>query len=308
MMERWVESSRAYLSSAKAQDSLARDPYWPKWDTPWWHMVLLWELGKPEAIPPEASKALLEKLSTHYIDFFPNPREPMPEGKDPHRHAQCHCSLGIMYQVLRDCGHDVDAVAPWVRRWFPRYQLPDGGLNCDDRVYEKGGASSIQSTLPALEAVLRGAKGSHTPGEEAFLDRGAQYLMERKLAFRRGSGEPMSPRFLEVCFPRFYDYDVLRGLAFLVEWVIVREGKVAPEAVAPAMKLLQEAFPDGVIKVQRPGLPEEKTLAFKDGAWSKGHASGTFALLEHCRRPGTVIPALAKPWKSARAAFPGALR
>lgn len=303
MIERWVESSRAYLSSAKAREALAADPYWPKWDSPWWHMLTLWELGRVDAVPRETAEAMLDALATRYLDFFPNPRQPLPPGKDAHRHAQCHCGLGNMYQVLRERGLDVDAKAPWIRRWFPHYQLPDGGLNCDERAYEKGGASSIQSTLPALEAVLRGAKGSHTPSEEAFLDRGAQYLIERRLAFRRRDGKPMDEAFLEVCFPRFYDYDVLRGLGFLVEWVIVRGGKVPDEAVAPAMKALAKRFPDGVIRVERPGLPAESTLRLKDGAWAREPQSASFALLDHCRRPGTPIPALSKAWSGARAAF-----
>jgi hypothetical protein len=307
MMERWVECSRAFLSSAKAQDSLSADPYWPKWDSPWWHMQTLWELGRADAIPPEAAKAMLEAVATRYVPFFPNPREPMPPGKDVARESLCHCALGNMYQVLRDCGLDVDARAPWARHWFLRYQLPDGGLNCDEKAYVSGGASSIQSTLPALEAVLRGAKGSHTPAEEAFLDKGAAYLIERRLAHRR-AGPVMDPDFLKVCFPRFYDYDILRGLAFLVEWVIVREGKVPAESVAAAMKALAGRFPDGVIKVERPGLPVEPTLALRGGTWTPRQPASTFALLDHCRRPGTPIPALSKAWSGARHAFPGALR
>lgn len=309
MIERWVESSRAYLSSAKAQDSLAADPYWPKWDSPWWHMTLLWELGRADAIPSEAAAAMLEALATRYETFFPNPREPLPAGRDPRRHAQCHCALGTMYQVLRDCGLDVDGRAPWIRRWFIHYQLPDGGLNCDERVYASAdGKSSIRSTLPALEAVLRGVKGSHTPAEEAFLDRGAQYLMERRLAFRRGTDSPMDESFLAVAFPRFYDYDILRGLAFLTEWVLVRQGRVPEPSIASAMERLAARFPDGVVRVERPGLPLEKTLARAGGEWREGQDAAAFPLLEHCRRPGTAIPALSKAWSGARMAFPQALR
>lgn len=309
MIDRWVETSRAYLASQKARDSVAADPYWPKWDSPWWHMATLWELGRSKDIPKEAAEHMLSALSQRYLTFFPNPREPLPAGKDPWRDAQCHCALGTMYQVLRDCGLDVDAEAPWIRHWFLRYQLPDGGLNCDDAAYAAAGASSIQSTLPALEAILRGVKGSHTPAEEAFLDRGAAYLIERRLGFRRRDGKPMDEAFFSVAFPRFYDYDVLRGLAFLVEWVIVREGKVPTEAVADVMKALHARFPDGVVTVERPGLADAKTLERSAaGVWGKGGAAASFPLLDACRRPGTPIPALTKAWSGARAAFPEALR
>lgn len=309
MIDRWVETSRAYLASAKARESIAADPYWPKWDSPWWHMATLWELGRARDIPREASEQMLSALASHYVDFFPNPREPLPAGKDPRLHAQCHCGLGVMYQVLRDCGLDVDARAPWVRRWFLHYQLPDGGLNCDEQAYASGGASSIQSTLPALEAILRGAKGGHTPAEEAFLDRGAHYLLERRLGYRLRDGKPMDEDFFVVTFPRFYDYDVLRGLAFLVEWVIVRQGKVPVESVEGVMKALHARFPDGVVKVERPNLPDTKTFRRgADGAWGDKVPASTFPLLDACRRPGAPIPALTKAWSGARAAFPDALR
>ena len=44
--EREVELSIAYLASPDALASLEADTYWPKWDSPWWHMVLLRERGQ----------------------------------------------------------------------------------------------------------------------------------------------------------------------------------------------------------------------------------------------------------------------
>jgi len=31
-----IEKSRSYLSSSEALQSIERDPYWPKWSSPWW--------------------------------------------------------------------------------------------------------------------------------------------------------------------------------------------------------------------------------------------------------------------------------
>ena len=112
MSERWLAVSTAYLTSKKAQDSLAADPYWPKWDSPWWHMTLLWELGRADAIPKEAAEAMFAAIENKYVRFFPNPREPMPPGKDYHRDGLCHCGLGNMYQTLAACGLDLDHRAP----------------------------------------------------------------------------------------------------------------------------------------------------------------------------------------------------
>lgn len=297
--------SKAYLASPQARESLAEDPYWPKWDSPWWHACLLGELGLARDIPLAGAEALLEAIAAHYVDFFPNPREALPAGKDQFRHALCHCALGSIYRVLRERGLDVDARLPWARTWFLRYQLPDGGLNCEDKAYAAGGASSIQSTLPVLEALLYGVARDRTPAENAALDRGAAYLIERRLAFRRCDGRPMDEAFLKVAFPRFCDYDVLRGLAFLADWARERGGRVPDEAVAPAMRALEARFPDGVVRVERPGLDGIGTLRLADGEWRREPRAALFPLLEACRRPGAEVEALSRDWARVRAAFAG---
>jgi hypothetical protein len=302
MIERWVDVSTAYLASAKARESLARDPYWPKWDSPWWHMTLLFELGRADAIPRPAAEDMFAALESKYVRWFPNPREPLPAGKDPSRDALCHCGLGNMLQTLEACGLDVDARAPWMRPWFLRYQLPDGGLNCDEKAYEKGTASSIQSTLPALEAVIS-APRPLTLAEGEFVDRGAEYLIERRLACRRRDGRPMDEDFLKIGFPRFYDYDVLRGLSFLAAWSRVQKRPVPREAVAPTLSALAARFPDGTIRVEKAGLAAEGSLnPAEGGTWSRGPAS-SFPLLDAARRVGAASEVLTRRWAEARAAL-----
>lgn len=299
MNDRWIEFSTAYLASKKAKDSLAKDPYWPKWDSSWWHMTLLWELGRADAIPKEAAEGMLAAIEAKYLKFFPNPREPLPQGKDPHRDALCHCALGNMYQTLAACGLDLDARAPWMRAWFLRYQLPDGGLNCDEKVYEKGGASSIQSTLPVLEAVLAAGRPL-TPSEEHFVDLGAEYLLERRLAFRRKDGQLMNPGFLDIGFPRFYDYDVLRGLSFIAEWARLRRRLVPRRAVSWIFDSFDDRFPDARVRVEKEGLPAiETSWNEKDGAWARGKA-GTFALLDAVRKVDSPCDALTERWMTVK--------
>lgn len=300
MIERWIAVSAAYLDSQKAKDSLALDPYWPKWDSPWWHMTLLWELGRADAIPKEAAEAMLAAIEAKYVRYFPNPREPLPPGKDYHRDGLCHCALGNMYQTLAACGLDLDARAPWMRAWFLHYQLPDGGLNCDEKAYEKGGASSVQSTLPALEAVLAAGRPL-TPIEEHFVDRGAAYLLERRLAFRLRDGQLMDPGFLEIGFPRYYDYDILRGLSFIADWARLRKRRVQRRAVGWVFDSFDERFPDGRIKVEKPGLfaTENNLMPDKGGSWVRGKTA-TFPLLDSVRKPGTLSEVLTRSWAETR--------
>ena len=299
MIERWIAASTAYLGSAKARASLACDPYYPKWNSPWWHMTLLFELDRADAIPKEAAEAMLAAIETKYLRFFPTVREPLPPDKDPHRDAPCHCGLGNIYQTLAACGLDLDARAPWMRAWFLRYQLPDGGLNCDDKAYTKGTASSVRSTLPALEAVLRASR-PFTLLEEDFLDRGAEYLIERRLVCRRRDGRVMDESFLKIGFPRFYDYDVLRGLSFLAAWSRARRKPVPRDAIGGALSALSARFPDGVIRVEKAGLVSEKSLVLSaDGIWSGGAAT-SFPLLDSVRRVGAESAVLTRRWAEVR--------
>lgn len=299
MIDKCVALSSAYLTSKKAMASLARDPYWPKWDSPWWHMTLLWELGRADAIPKEAAEAMLAAIDERYPRWFPNPREPLPDGKDPYRDALCHCALGNIYQALSACGIDVDARAPWMRAWFLRYQLPDGGVNCTESVYEKGGSSSVQSTLPVMEAVLSAGRPL-TPSEEEFVDRGASYLLERRLVFRARDNQLMNPDFLQIGFPRFYDYDVLRGLSYITDWARVRRKRVQRAAVGWVFDSLEERFSDARVRVEKDLFIGGETSWNPDerGAWTRG-PSKSFPLLDAVRRTGTISEALTRSWTEA---------
>src|SRR5690348_10407013 len=66
-----LDASIAYLESDAALASIAEDSYWPKWDGPWWHMVLLWELGEARRIPARAVRAMVASLDALPMHTFP---------------------------------------------------------------------------------------------------------------------------------------------------------------------------------------------------------------------------------------------
>ncbi|MBL7671447.1 MAG: hypothetical protein JNM39_13260 [Bdellovibrionaceae bacterium] len=59
-----------YLSSPGALDSIERDPYWPKWDSPWWHMSLLNEMDLAKEIPKASISKMVQVLKTHYLPVY----------------------------------------------------------------------------------------------------------------------------------------------------------------------------------------------------------------------------------------------
>jgi hypothetical protein len=177
--------------------------------------------------------------------------------------------------------------------------MADGGASCDPTAYLSGEcASSMVATIAPLEAML-----ARPPGD--FVDRAAAFLVERRLT----SGSPSrhnaeeraaAPQWLLPCFPRFYFYDVLRGLAALVRWAEARGRPLPLAAVSGAASHLAAAYPDGVVRPQRQAFAGSHTRALVGGAWVRGQPATTFPLLDATSRLGEPSPALTRQWTEAR--------
>lgn len=302
--QKQLAESIDYLESDAAQKSFEVDPYWPKWNSPWWHMTLLWELGASASIPASAVERLVHSLKNDYIQFFPFTASDLPEGIDPISDVMCHCGLGTAYQILKSAGVKVDEELPWVREWFTRYKMADGGWNCDEAAYTRTNPkSSIVSTLPILEALL--SIHARTQEETDALDAGADYLLKRRLVRSLQTGEIINQDWLQLTFPRFYEYDLLRGLSFCVAWAAQRKKPLASAAIKEALELLESKLlaVNGVT-----GLPVERQFykscnsRFKDasGKWTKG-PSTDFPLLRWASQVGQISPTLTFAWRNALA-------
>lgn len=275
-----VESSINYLISSEAIASLNADPYWPKWHSPWWHLSLLHELSLSARVPTKSVDPMVNALNGHYLRIFPKPEE-LPYDSGVTMYIPCHCAVGCMYQVLSGCRRYVDEDISWLRAWFPKYQLPDGGLNCYEAAYSKPeGKSSIISTVPPLEALLYHAMESLTADELEFLDRGAQYLIDHKLCCAGGTNRVLDDDWLLPKFPRFYHYDVLRGLRFLVSWALFRKSEIPLGAISHVVEELSNSFePGSNVRMSRNALLEMTTRVRIDSSWKHKDKVSSFPLL-----------------------------
>ncbi|MCC7527049.1 MAG: hypothetical protein IT342_00930 [Candidatus Melainabacteria bacterium] len=286
-----ILQSVGYLDSAQAVDSLYADPYWPKWDSPWWHMTLLFEMGLADRIPERALDAFQSVARKHFIDVFPLKEEEIPAGCDTTRNIYCFCALATAMQILEARGLRSDEVIPWARSWFARYQIADGGYNCSEEVYLKETPrSSIVSTVPMLEALLKLSERGLSDEEEAILDRGIQYLLDRRV-FKSLSKKDavIDADFLKLTFPRFYEYDVLRGLKLVTDWAVKRDKKLPMVAIEEAFQLVAAKVDvdEPSIEIERQFYAGKRTLAKDEsGAWSRGHDVSLFPLLEAVGAPG----------------------
>ena len=213
------EASVRYLSSDEALKSLDRNLYWPKWDSPWWHMSLVHELGKTKRIPQEIITKMIEKLNDMPQKIFPV----RGEGSTTDPYA-CHCMIGNMFQILWAWGVDIDDELPWMRPFLLKYQMSDGGLSCDHQAYAitEECPSSMVGTIAVFEAILTCVSRPHTAEEIQFLNKAANFLIQRELV--QGSSSSFNAEEVEsaaawgdLCFPRFYFYDHLRGLRALLQ-------------------------------------------------------------------------------------------
>jgi hypothetical protein len=297
-----VEETIAYLSSPEALQSLHADPYWPKWCSPWWRMVLLYEMGLAGLIPRPAVEKMLACFDGHYLKFFPFREAEIPEGKDPYRHIVCHCALGTMHQVLSACGIDVDLQMPWVRPWYLRYQLDDGGFNCDEAAYTRSvRRSSVVSSLPPLESVLGFTARDFTQAEKEFLDRGAGYLLSKRLIRSASNGRLIDESWQNLCFPRFYHYDHLRGLSFVVNWAQKLKRRIPLACLEETIALIDSRFPDGRVRVERSVWTGANTLRIDEstGSWTRAACAG-FPLLAQVSETGVESPWLTGAWTEAK--------
>jgi hypothetical protein len=303
-----IAQSVTYLGSAQALRSLDADAYWPKWDSPWWHMLLLHEMGQTSRIPQITVQQFVESLDRLPVKILPIHPGDLPQGVDPYRGSPCHCQLGNVYQVLAAWGLDVDAELPWIRPWFLRYQMTDGGMNCDGAAYlvQDECPSSMVGTIPAFEAVLRHTPRPYSVEEQEFLDRAAGFLIGRKLMLgsttRHNAAERVgAPRWLQPCFPRFYLYDVLRGLAALIEWAEKTNRLLPAESIRDVTTYLDARCPDGAVRIERAAFDGVGTLLQSEtGVWTRRQAGTMFPLLTAVSVVGQKSPYLSQQWADAK--------
>jgi hypothetical protein len=302
-----IADSLRYLGSDAAVASIAADVYWPKWDSPWWHMLALFEAGEVRRIPERAVSAMVRGLAEFPVKVFPAPPDVVPAGTDPTTGIACHCQLGTMYQVLAGCGIDVDRAVPWFAPWFVRYQMADGGLNCDDTAYacKDECPSSMVGTIAPFEAMTLGRPEAWSAERARFVDRAVAFLIERQLRLgsptvHNAEEREAATRWPQLCFPRFYFYDVLRGLAALASWAAATRRSIPRAAIDAVVDHLVAAFPDGVVRLQRQGYAGTGTIAPRpEGGWGRKPAS-MFPLLVTASAIGRACPYLTAQWTATR--------
>jgi hypothetical protein len=127
------------------------------------------------------------------------------------------------------------------------FQWPDGGWNCDKR--ERARTASVQETLIPLRGLTAWWSATGDEGALQAARRAAEFLLERRLLWRRHDDRLIEPEWGGpvdlICYPfRFYDpLVVLLGLAEL--------GLVRDDRCSDALDVLEgKRLPDGTFPVE----------------------------------------------------------
>src|SRR5262249_4968645 len=147
--------------------------------------------------------------------------------------------------------------------------------------------SSMVATIAVFEAILLHTPRPWTAEERTFLEKGARFLIERRLMLgsptnHNADERESAKKWVQLCFPRFYFYDVLRGINALLIWSEKTAQSVPQASIREVVGLLDERFPDGQVRCERHSYEGTRTiLQAPSGVWLR-------------RQPATWFPLLAK--------------
>ena len=122
-----------------------------------------------------------------------------------------------------------------------------------------------------------------TDAERDFLDEGARYLTEHRLVCPKTDGNVIDNAWLKPLFPRFFEYDILRGMYFLVEWARKTDGPLPVDVIEWGLDRLRRHMDAGRVVIGR---------HINDG--SGGWNGSTFPLMASAGAVGNVSPYLTR--------------
>ena len=194
-----------------------------KWQGPHWTLYSLAEIGFPpgdERILPLRRRV----MDWMFAPAFLKPPSTLVFPDQPKRPRRCASMEGnaIWSQLL--LGIVDETRAPLLVDRLCAFQWPDGGWNCDKRPEAR--VSSVQETLIPLRGLALWSRATGDGRAAASAKRAAEFLLKRRLLWRRRDGALIKPEWGgpvdRIHYPiRFYD--VLGALLVMAEAGLARD-------------------------------------------------------------------------------------
>jgi hypothetical protein len=212
-----------------------RPAVYAKWQGAHWVLAALADLGYPpgdEALHPLREQVLDTWLAEAYhrdvevatkAAVYRVSGVPVMRGRHrAHASQQGNALWSLVTLGLAD--DRCDGLADLLLHW----QWPDGGWNCD-RDPAADTSSFFETLLP-----MRGLWAHGTGRATAAARAAAEVFLERRLAYRRGTGALIRAEFVKLHYPLYWHYDVLAGLKAVADL-----GLLADLRCADALDLLE---------------------------------------------------------------------
>ncbi|MEW5925121.1 MAG: hypothetical protein AB1746_14145, partial [Candidatus Zixiibacteriota bacterium] len=250
-LQREIKNSDRTSGLLSGRDDHGRLPYHPytKWYGAHWTLVGLADLDYPPG-----DKELMPLRDQVYDWLLSREHEK---------------NIRLIKGLTRRCGSQegnalytslylgiADKRADELARRLAMWQWPDGGWNCDKEPDAK--ISSYRETIVPFRALALHAKLTGNAESKKAAGRAAELLLKRKLFKKLKDGTIMRESFVELHYPRYFEYDILFGLLILAE-----AGYLKDKRCKEALDLLEsKRLPDG-------GWPCERNI-YKTGLPGQG--------------------------------------
>ena len=156
----------------------------------------------------------------------------MPHGKVPNRDILTTrmdlCHLGFWLKIGAHFLSNDDRLLP-LAEIVLSLQFADGGWNCRCRTKPKTKHSSFHTTFNVLE----GLREMHNAGVLPSLifsraeSRAIEFMLQHQMYRSDKTGEIINERFLELTYPTYWHYNVLRGLDYIRSTPFIKDPRLS---------------------------------------------------------------------------------
>ncbi len=225
----------ALLSERSAAGTIPHHPY-KKWTGAHWVLTSLAELDYPPG-----DRSLLPMRDQVYAWLFSPEHIKAIKAIDGRTRRCASMESNALYASIK-LGLVNDQTHRFAQDLL-RWQWPDGGWNCD-RNPSAHNSSFFETITPLRALALYARTFQHAQTQEA-LPKIAEVFLKRNLFRSLSSGEVIYAEFLELAYPCYWYYNILRALSILddagflsdprcEEALNILEGKQLPDGGFPA--------------------------------------------------------------------------
>lgn len=231
------ERTKGLLAHRESDGTINLHPY-NKWDGAHWVLMSLADLNYPPG-----DKSLIPLRNQTYEWLFSEQHDKnirLING----RTRRCTSQEGnALYSalLLGIADKRADQLAERLCSW----QWPDGGWNCDKKPHVE--ISSYRETIIPAKALNLHYRLTGNKASGLAVEKTAELFLKRKLFRRLKDNSIMRQSFVEIHFPRYFEYDYLHALVVLAD-----SGFIKDPRCTEALDLLEsKRLPDGGFPCER---------------------------------------------------------